>query len=99
MLENCNRQRIKPDILIATSRFRNPGLDIILFGYPKLSNETNISKFTAIHTFIFNINVTLYRRHDINATLHKRHNVNAKLYKRHLPHVPCRICFLVYFSA
>ena len=49
----CNLyNNIRHDMLTTISRFCNPGLDVLLYGNPTLSNETNISIFTAIHTFI-----------------------------------------------
>ena len=51
-LECSLYNNIRHDMLTAVSRFCNPGLDVLLYGNPTLSNETNISIFTAIHTFI-----------------------------------------------
>ena len=42
---------IRHDMLTAISRFCNPGLDVLLYGNPTLSNETNIIIFTTILTF------------------------------------------------
>ena len=51
-LECSLYNNIRHDMLTAISRFCNPGLDVLLYGNPTLSNETNISIFTASHTFI-----------------------------------------------
>ena len=51
-LECSLDNNIRHDMLTAISRFCNPGLDVLLYGNPTLSNETNISIFTAIHSFI-----------------------------------------------
>ena len=49
----CNLyNNIRHDMLTAISRFCNTGIDVLLYGNPTLSNETNILIFTAIHTFI-----------------------------------------------
>ena len=51
-LECSLYNNIRHDMLTTLSRFCNPGLDVLLYGNPILSNEINISIFTAIHTFI-----------------------------------------------
>ena len=51
-LECSLYNNIRHDMLTAISRIYNPGLDVLLYGNPTLSNETNILIFTAIHTFI-----------------------------------------------
>ena len=47
---NAVSNNIRHDMLTATSRFCNPGLDVLLYGNFNLPNETTILIYTTIQT-------------------------------------------------